>query len=87
MTMIVNYKRGMIKSYFSDLEKDYTVDFIDEDVFMGTGGGLCLLKGRMDSPFSLPTVIPYWTWITATCTSTTKPTATWLPWYARSSTM
>ena len=41
----------MIKSYFADLEKDYTVDFIDEDVFMGTGGGLCLLKGRMDSPF------------------------------------
>ena len=41
MTMIVNYKRGMIKSYFADLEKDYTVDFIDEDVFMGTGGGLC----------------------------------------------
>lgn len=38
MTMIVNYKRGMIKSYFADLEKDYTVDFIDEDVFMGTGG-------------------------------------------------
>lgn len=35
MTMIVNYKRGMIKSYFADLEKDYTVDFIDEDVFMG----------------------------------------------------
>ncbi len=87
MTMIVNYKRGMIKSYFSDLEKDYTVDFIDEDVFMGTGGGLCLLKGRMDSPFFFTTVIPYWTWITATCTSTTKPTATWLPWYARSSTM
>ena len=51
MTMIVNYKRGMIKSYFADLEKDYTVDIIDEDVFMGTGGGLCLLKGRMDSPF------------------------------------
>ena len=51
MTMIVNYKRGMIKSYFSDLEKDYTVDFIDEDTFMGTGGGLCLLKGRMNSPF------------------------------------
>lgn len=43
----------MIKSYFADLEKDYTVDFIDEDVFMGTGGGLCLLKGRMDSPIFL----------------------------------
>ena len=50
-TMIVNYKRGMIKSYFTDLEKDYTVHFADEDVFMGTGGGLCLLKGKMQSPF------------------------------------
>ena len=50
-TMIVNYKKGMIKSYFNELEKNYTVDFADEEVFMGTGGGLCLLKGRMDSPF------------------------------------
>lgn len=50
-TLVVNYKRGMIKSYFGDLEKDYTVDFVDEDVFMGTGGGLCLLKGRMDKTF------------------------------------
>ena len=50
-TMIVNYKRGMIKSYFTDLEKDYTVHFADEDVFMGTGGGLCLLKGKTQSPF------------------------------------
>ncbi len=50
-TIIVNYKRGMIKSYFTDLEKDYTVHFADEDVFMGTGGGLCLLKGKMQSPF------------------------------------
>lgn len=50
-TMIVNYKRGMIKSYFNELEKDYTVDFADEDVFMGTGGGLCLLKDKIHSPF------------------------------------
>ena len=50
-TLIVNYKRGMIKSYFGDLEKDYQVEFVDEDVFMGTGGGLCLLKGRMDKTF------------------------------------
>ena len=48
-TMIVNYKKGMIKSYFGELEKDYRVDFADEDVFMGTGGGLCLLKGKIDS--------------------------------------
>ena len=50
-TMIVNYKQNMIKSYFGDLEKDYTVDFADEDTFMGTGGGLCLLKDRMPSTF------------------------------------
>ena len=47
-TMIVNYKKGMIKSYFNELEKNYTVDFADEEVFMGTGGGLCLLKGKVD---------------------------------------
>ena len=50
-TMIVNYKKGMIKSYFNELEKDYTVDFADEEVFMGTGGGLCLLKGKIKAPF------------------------------------
>ena len=50
-TMIVNYKKGMIKSYFNELEKDYHVNFADEDVFMGTGGGLCLLKGKIGTPF------------------------------------
>lgn len=50
-TMVVNYKKSMIKAYFNELEKDYTVNFIDETVFMGTGGGLCLLKGKMDKPF------------------------------------
>ena len=49
--MIVNYKKGMIKSYFGDLEKDYELEFVDETEFMGTGGGLCLLKGKIDSPF------------------------------------
>ena len=49
--LIVNYKRNMIKSYFADLEKDYEVSFVDEDEFMGTGGGLCLLKNQIDKPF------------------------------------
>lgn len=50
--MVVNYKKGMIKSYFADLEhKNYTVDFVDETEFWGTGGGLCLLRGQMDSTF------------------------------------
>ena len=49
--MIVNYKKGMIKSSFNELEKDYNVDFADEEVLMGTGGGLCLLKGKIKAPF------------------------------------
>ncbi|MBR5501995.1 MAG: NTP transferase domain-containing protein [Oscillospiraceae bacterium] len=50
--MIVNYKRNMIKSYFRDLEqKPYTVDFVDEDVPLGTGGGLCLLRGMINETF------------------------------------
>lgn len=49
--MVVNYKKNMIKSYFNELDKDYTVSYVDEETFMGTGGGLCLLKGSMDSTF------------------------------------
>lgn len=49
--LVVNYKKNMIKSYFAELEKDYDVAFVEEEVFMGTGGGLCLLKGQMDKTF------------------------------------
>lgn len=52
-TLVVNYKKNMIKSYFNDLEKTYTVRYVDEDTPLGTGGGLCLLKGRLDKPFFL----------------------------------
>ena len=44
-------KRGMIRATFRPGKRLYTVDFIDEDVFMGTGGGapgLCF-EGRMIS--------------------------------------
>lgn len=51
--MVVNYKKSMIKSYFNDLEKAYTVSFVDEDTFLGTGGGLSLLKGTLRETFFL----------------------------------
>lgn len=51
--MIVNHKRNMIKAYFNDTEKEYTLDFIDEDMPLGTGGGLSLLKGRLKETFVL----------------------------------
>lgn len=49
--LVVNYKKNMIKSYFNDLEKDYTVEYADEDEPLGTGGGLSLLKGRVTQTF------------------------------------
>ena len=51
--MIVNHKKNMIKAYFNELCKDYTVNFVDEETFLGTGGGLSLLKGEINSTFFL----------------------------------
>ena len=51
--MIVNYKRNFIQSYFSDLETSYDIDFVIEETFMGTGGGLRLLRERYTQPFFL----------------------------------
>ena len=51
--MVVNHKKNMIKAYFNDLKKDYTVNFVEEETFLGTGGGLSLLKGKINSPFFL----------------------------------
>lgn len=51
--MIVNYKRNMIKAYFDDLEKEYALEFISEEKPLGTGGGLSLLKGKIERTFLL----------------------------------
>lgn len=51
--LILNHKAGMIKSYFEELEKDYKIHYIVEEKFLGTGGGLSLLKGMIDSTFIL----------------------------------
>ncbi len=51
--LIVNHKKNMIKAYFNEIEKDYNVYYVDEDVPLGTGGGLSLLKGKITSPFIL----------------------------------
>lgn len=49
--MIVNYKREFIKTYFQYGERKYSLTFIDEDEYQGTGGGLALLKGRINDTF------------------------------------
>ncbi|NLI92237.1 MAG: NTP transferase domain-containing protein [Peptococcaceae bacterium] len=49
--LILNHKKNMIKSYFNDLDKDYDLKYVDELVPLGTGGGLSLLKGKVNSTF------------------------------------
>ncbi len=50
-SMIVNYKKNFIKSYFEDSEKKRNVKFIEEKTFLGTGGGLKLLNKQINSTF------------------------------------
>ena len=40
--MIINHKKNMIKSYFNEIQKDYHLTYIEEEKFLGTGGGLSL---------------------------------------------
>lgn len=51
--LIVNHKKNMIKAYFNEIVKDYEINYIDEDKPLGTGGGISLLKGKIDSTFIL----------------------------------
>lgn len=51
--LIVNHKKNMIKAYFNEIEKGYNINYIDEEMFLGTGGGLSLIKGKIDSTFIL----------------------------------
>ncbi|MDE6025336.1 MAG: NTP transferase domain-containing protein [Lachnospiraceae bacterium] len=50
-SIIVNYKKDLIKAYFADCDKKYDITWYDEDKPLGTGGGLCYLKGKIDTTF------------------------------------
>jgi dTDP-glucose pyrophosphorylase len=47
--MIINHKKEMIKAYF--YENKAPVDFLEENKFLGTGGGLSLLRSKMQDTF------------------------------------
>ncbi len=51
--MVVNYRKNMIKSYYAECEMGVNIHFVDEDVFLGTGGGLRLLKDLISNTFIL----------------------------------
>ncbi len=49
--IIVNYKRELMKAYFGDNENKYNITWYDEEKPLGTGGGLSLLRGKLNSTF------------------------------------
>lgn len=48
--MTINYKRGMIRSYFDDIEKNYSIKYIEETKPLGTGGSVKLIEDKFDRP-------------------------------------
>lgn len=51
--VIVNYKKQLIKAYFNESERRYKATWYDEDQPLGTGGGLYLLKSKINDTFFL----------------------------------
>ncbi len=46
----VNYKKGMIKSYFAEQEKPYEITFVEEDKPLGTAGSIRLVEVDFTGP-------------------------------------
>lgn len=46
----VNYKKNMIRSYFSEIERAYDIQFIEEDIPLGTAGSICLIEEKFEKP-------------------------------------
>lgn len=51
--MILNHKANMIKAYMTELDKDYRIEFAEEEEFLGTAGGLKLIREKIHSTFFL----------------------------------
>ena len=51
--IIVNYMKDFIKAYFNEKSVKQTIHFIEEESFLGTGGGLQYLNGLIGQPFFL----------------------------------
>ena len=49
--IIVNYKKELIKTYFRETDYRYEVSWVDEEKPLGTGGGLSLMKGKVNGTF------------------------------------
>jgi len=47
----INYKSEMIKQYFKELDKNYEIEFFEEEKPLGTAGSLHLLSKKIDKTF------------------------------------
>lgn len=50
-SIIVNYKKELIKAYFNDSNFHHNITWYDEEKPLGTGGGVSLLRGKINSTF------------------------------------
>lgn len=51
--LVINHKKEMIRLYFSENNRPYEIELIDENEYCGTVGGLYLLKEKIKSTFIL----------------------------------
>lgn len=49
--LTINYKKGLIKAYFDDICPNFSLKFIEEEQFLGTGGSLFYLKDKINESF------------------------------------
>lgn len=49
--IIVNYKKDLMKAYFTDNDNHYNIFWYDEENPLGTGGGLSLLRNKFNNTF------------------------------------
>lgn len=47
----INYRKNMIKSYFTDTEKDFEIKYVEENQPLGTAGSLRLIEEDFEQPF------------------------------------
>lgn len=48
--LTLNYKKGMIRSYFSDLDPEYDIYYVEEEKPLGTAGSIKLINNKFRSP-------------------------------------
>lgn len=46
----VNYRKNMIRSYFSETERAYDINFVEEEEPLGTAGSICLIDEKFEKP-------------------------------------